>query len=136
LIDISWLLTQLDRAAWLETNFQAGARSLTFNPGHFVVQTISLLWHTRTTIHYAQGTSKRTYSPMILTNTRFRRRPSRLPGQPFRLASKDPLPGARVETAIGHGHHHGFAWRPITRNTARCVALQVRVGIVASLLSG
>jgi hypothetical protein len=43
---------------------------------------------------------------MILTNTRFRRRPSRLTGQPFRLASKDPLPGAKVEAAIRHRHHH------------------------------
>ena len=34
------------------------------------------------------------YSPMILTNTRFRR-PSRLPSRPFRLASNCPLPGAR-----------------------------------------
>jgi hypothetical protein len=32
---------------------------------------------------------------MILTNTRFLRRPSRLAGQPFRLALKDPLPRAK-----------------------------------------
>jgi hypothetical protein len=35
------------------------------------------------------------YSPMILTKARFRRRPSRLAGQPFRLAPKDRLPGAK-----------------------------------------
>ena len=53
------------------------------------------------------------YSPIILTNTRFRRRPSRLPGQPFRLALKDPLPRAKdfgelneaVEAAIGDSNH-------------------------------
>ena len=43
---------------------------------------------------------------MILTKTRFRRRPSRLPGQAFRLALKDPLPGAKIEAAIGDGDHH------------------------------
>ena len=57
------------------------------------------------------------YSPMILTNTRLRRRPSRLTGQPFRLASKDPLPGTKVQPAVGNRHHHGFAWRPMTRNS-------------------
>jgi hypothetical protein len=31
----------------------------------------------------------------MLTSIRFHRRPSRFPGQPFRLASKDPLPGAK-----------------------------------------
>ena len=49
---------------------------------------------------------------MILTNTRFRRRPSRLPGQLFRLALKDPLPGAKgsgeqsetIQSAVGHRH--------------------------------
>ena len=48
-----------------------------------------------------------------MTNTRFRRRPSRLPGQPFRLALKDPLPGAKdlgelgegVQLAIGYCDH-------------------------------
>ena len=44
-----------------------------------------------------------------------RRRPSRLTGQPFRLVSKDPLPGARVEAAVGHGDDHGSAWRPMMR---------------------
>jgi hypothetical protein len=81
-------------------------------PGHFVVQIISWLWHTRVTSDCAQDSSDGDYSPMILTNTRFRRRPSRLPGQPFRLASKDPLPGAKdfgelgeaVEMAIDHRH--------------------------------
>ena len=66
---------------------------------------------------------------MILTNTRFRRRPSRLTCQPFRLALEDPLPGAKdfgefsrvVEAAVGHRYHHGFAWRPMP--------LQVRVGV-------
>ena len=59
---------------------------------------------------------------MIFTSTRFRRCPSRLTGQPFRLALKDLLPGAKdfgelgeaVEPAVGHRDHHGFAWRPIT----------------------
>ncbi|MEJ2737180.1 MAG: haloalkane dehalogenase, partial [Anaerolineae bacterium] len=36
-------------------------------------------------------TTAHPYSPIILTNTRLCRRPSRLPGQPFRLALKDPL---------------------------------------------
>jgi len=61
-----------------------------------------------------QDSSERPYSPMILTNTRFRRRPSRLTGQPFRLASKHPLPGAKdfgelsraVQAAVGHCDHH------------------------------
>jgi hypothetical protein len=48
----------------------------------------------------------------LLTNARFRRRPSRLTGQPFRLASIDPLPSVKIETAVGEGDHHGFAWRP------------------------
>jgi hypothetical protein len=48
-----------------------------------------------------------------LTSTRFRRRPSRPTGQPFRLASKDPLPGAKIEAAVGHSHYHGCAWRPM-----------------------
>jgi hypothetical protein len=73
---------------------------------------------------------------MILTNTRFRRRPSRLPGQPFRLALKDPLPRAKgsgeqsetIQPAIGDRNHHGFAWRPMP--------LQMRVDIVPSLCSG
>jgi hypothetical protein len=69
--------------------------SLILSPGIFVVRTLSSLWPTRATIHYAHDSSERTYSPMILTNTRFRRRPSRLPGQPFRLALKDPLPGTK-----------------------------------------
>jgi hypothetical protein len=36
--------------------------------------------------HCAQDSFDRTYSPVISTSTRLRRRPSRLPGQPFRLA--------------------------------------------------
>jgi hypothetical protein len=39
----------------------------------------------------------------MTTNTRFRRWPSRLPGQPFRLALEDPLPGVKIETAVGGG---------------------------------
>ena len=71
-----------------------------------------------------------------MTSTRFRRRPSRLPGQPFRLALKDPLPGAKdfgelgeaVEAAIRH-RNHDFA--------AHDLPLQVRVGIpVTSLRTG
>jgi hypothetical protein len=57
---------------------------------------------------------------MILTNTRFRRRPSRLPGQPFRLALKDLLPRAKIKPAIRHRHHH---------LSAHDLPLQVRVGI-------
>jgi hypothetical protein len=82
-----------------------------------------------TGVRLCQDSSESPYSPMILTSTRFRRRPSRLPGQPFRLALKDPLSWAEVEPAIGHRDHHGFAWRPITRNLASCVPFQVRVGI-------
>ena len=41
---------------------------------------------------------------MTLTSTRFLRRPSRLPGQPFRLASKDLLPWAYAEPPIGDRH--------------------------------
>jgi hypothetical protein len=75
-------------------------------------------------------------SPMILTSTRFRRRPSRLTGQPVRLASKDQLPRAKdfgelseaVKTAVGH-RDHCCASRTITRNTRSCVPLQVRIGI-------
>lgn len=48
----------------------------------------------------------RTDSPMILTNNRFRRRPSRLPGQSFRLALKDPLPGVKVQAAVDHRDHN------------------------------
>ena len=68
-----------EAAAWLETMIQAGTESLILSPGHFVVQTACSLWRTRATIHYAQDSSERTYSPMILTNTRFRRRPSNSP---------------------------------------------------------
>jgi hypothetical protein len=38
-----------------------------------------------------------------LTKTRFRRRPSRLPGQRFRLA-QDLLPGTKVEPPVGDRH--------------------------------
>jgi hypothetical protein len=92
-----------------------------FHPGHSVVQTISSLWLTRATIHYAQESSEPSYSPMILTSTRFRRRPPRLPGQPFHLASKDPLPGAKIETALCHGDHNLLPHH---------LPLQVRIGIV------
>jgi hypothetical protein len=69
---------------------------------------------------------------MILTSTRFRRRPSRLAGQPFRLASEDSLPRAEdfgelseaVEPAAGHRHHH---------LTAHDLPFQVRVGVVPSI---
>ena len=74
-----------------------------------------------------QHSSDYHYSPTILTDTRFRR-PPRLPRQPFRLALKDPDPGAIVQASVGHRDHHGCAWRPIARNTASCVSLQVRVG--------
>jgi hypothetical protein len=56
------------------------------------------------------------YSPMILTNTRFHRSlrsPSRLPGQPFRLTLKDALPRAKIEPAVGHGNDR-CASRPMT----------------------
>jgi hypothetical protein len=43
---------------------------------------------------------------MILTSTRFRRRPSRLTGQPELPALKDPLPVAKIQTAVGHRDHH------------------------------
>jgi hypothetical protein len=58
---------------------------------------------------------------MISTSTRFRRRPSRLPGQPFRLALKDPLPGAKVQSTLCD-RDHDFA--------AHDLPLQMRVGIV------
>jgi hypothetical protein len=54
-----------------------------------------------------------TDSPIILTNTRFRRRPSRLPGQPVHLALKDPLPRAKIQAVVGHRHHR-CASRPMT----------------------
>ena len=79
---------------------RAGAESLALSPGLFVGPTISLLRHTRATIHYAQDSSERTYSPMILTNTCFRRRPSRLKGQPLGLVLEDLLPRAKVQTAV------------------------------------
>ena len=90
------------------------AGSLTLNPGPSVVQTISRYWPTRKAIHYAHDSSERIYSPMILTNTRFHRRPSRLPGQPVRLALKDALPrakgsGEQSETilpTVGHRDHN------------------------------
>jgi hypothetical protein len=86
--------------------------------------------------HYAQDNSERHYSPTILTNTRFRRRPSRLIGQAECLASRGPLPGATdfgklsraVETAVAHCDHRCTS-RPITRNTRSCGPLQVRIGI-------
>ena len=137
-MDINCPLAQLDRVAWLETKFQAGPKSLILSPGHFVLQTIAWLWPTRAISDYAHDSSERTYSPIIpreclrlLTNTRFRRRPSRLTGQPFRLASKDPLPGAKIEPAAGDGDDR-CASRPITRNAASRVPLQVSVGIVPS----
>ena len=50
----------------------------------------------------------------LLTSTRFRRRPSRLPGQPFRLTRETPLPRAKgsgeqsetIQPAVGHRDHH------------------------------
>ena len=85
-MDVLMLRAQLYRAIQLKTEIQARAERLILSPGHFVVQTISSLWPTRATVHCAQSSSERTYSLIVLTNTRFRRRPSRLPGQPFCLA--------------------------------------------------
>jgi hypothetical protein len=48
------------------------------NPGRFPVQTISLLCHTLAISDYTH-IPEHSYSPMILTNTRFRRRPSNSP---------------------------------------------------------
>jgi hypothetical protein len=31
---------------------------------------------------------------------------------------KDPLPGAKIETAVGDGDDHGFAWRPMPLRVA------------------
>jgi len=59
--------------------FRSGLRMKLSDPAFFVVQAISWLWPIRATIRYAQDNSERTYSPMILTNTRFRRRPSNSP---------------------------------------------------------
>ena len=122
-IVFGWLIAQLDRAAWLETTIQAGAESLILNPGLFVAQTISWLWHPRAISDSAHDSSEHPYYPMILTNTRFHRRLSRLPGQPFRLALKDPLPGTKVETAASHRHHH---------LATHDLPLQVRIGVVPS----
>jgi hypothetical protein len=136
LIDINCLLAQPVRAAWLETMTQAGAESLILSPGRFVVQAISWLWPTRATIHYAQGSSGCTHSPIVLTNTRFRRRPSRLAGQPFRLALKDPLPGAEPEPAVRHRHHR-CASPPMTCNGKQMPFPASRgVGIVPRPCSG
>jgi len=44
------------------------------------------------------------------------------------LAENDPLPHAKIEPAVGHPNHYGSAWRPITRKSASCVALQTGVG--------
>ena len=118
------------------------AKVLVFSPGLIIVLTISWLWPTRAKIQYAQDGSERTYSPIILTNTRFRRRPSRLAGQPFRLALEDPLPRAKgsgeqsetIQRAVRHRDHR-CASRPITRNTGSCVPPQVRICIVPSFLS-
>jgi hypothetical protein len=84
-----------------------------------------------------QDSSEHTYSPMILTNTRFRRRPSRLPCQPSscppKIRSHVPKTSASprrelgrtlseaVEPAVGR-HDHRCASRPIP--------LQVRIGLV------
>jgi hypothetical protein len=70
-------------------------------------------------------TSDKGYSPVILTNFRFRRCPSRLTGQPFRLASEDPLPRAKVESAIGHRDHRS-ASRTITCNVQPVCAAEVQ----------
>ena len=51
---------------------------------------------------------------MILTSTRLRRWPSRLPGQTFRLALKDPLPGVKgsgeqsetIQLSVCHWDNH------------------------------
>jgi hypothetical protein len=32
---------------------------------------------------------------------------------------KDPLPGAEIEAAVGYGHHHGCAWRPMPPSCVR-----------------
>ena len=81
---------------------------------------------------------------MIWTNTRSQRgrRPSRLPGQPSRLALKDPLSGSKVEAAIGHRDHRLAAhdallseMRSASHLPWRAV-LGVRVGVVPSLCPG
>ena len=59
-------------------NSGRGERMIT-SPGLFLAQTVSLLRHAKAIGDYAQDSSERTYSPMILTNTRFRRRPSNSP---------------------------------------------------------
>ena len=59
-----------------------------------------------TLYHIALPLAKSHYSPMILTSTRFRRRPSRLPGQPFRPTPKDLLPGPETQPAPGDRHQH------------------------------
>jgi hypothetical protein len=64
------------------------------------------LWPWCATLHNCQDSAERAYSPMLLINARFRRRPWRLPGQPFRLALKDPLPCAKVEPAVRGGDDH------------------------------
>jgi hypothetical protein len=101
LIGIICLLAHLHRAAKLETRFQAGARSLILNPGHHILQTITWLLERNqilfspincvklpggsatvalcARLHSCQDSSERHYSPMILTNTRLRRRPSNSP---------------------------------------------------------
>ena len=57
---------------------------------------------------------------MILTNTRFRRRPS---NSPQKIRSHVPKSSRPLVTATTTS-------RPITRNTASCVPLQVRIGVV------
>ena len=114
MIDINCLLAHLQRATRLETKFQDGASSLILNPDHFIVQTTSWLLEPdqtlfspikgakrpsgSATVHNCQDRSACHYSPMILTSTRFRRRPSN--------SVKDPVPCAKVEAALGHSDDH------------------------------
>jgi hypothetical protein len=82
------------------------------------------------------------YSPIILTSTRFRRRPSRLAGQPFRLASKDLLPRAQVEPPVGDRHddlatHHAQLGelRPASDGRLRCPCTPSRTGLAGVVVA-
>jgi hypothetical protein len=81
--------------------------------------------HLAVPVSRGAGTGPRlSHSPTILTKTRFRRRPSRLACQPFRLAPKICSQGPKTSTSP----------RPITVycSPLQCLAFQVGVTVVPS----
>jgi hypothetical protein len=70
---------------------------------------------------------------MILTSTRFRR-PSRLACQPFRLALKDPLPGAKGSGEQRETFEPAMR-QPVTATTAAALGAPCRFSCASAKLA-